>query len=74
MQTFLKMFLSVIIFSIFVACSGEKKEKEEKEEAKAKSDHLYRSQFDALEKAKNVEKELQDTFSEKLKKSEEQEK
>ena len=71
MQTFLKMFLSVIIFSIFVACSDEKKEKEE---AKAKSDHLYRSQFDALEKAKNVEKELQDTFSEKLKKSEEQKK
>ncbi len=71
MQIFFKMLLSVFIFSVIGACSGEKKEKEE---TKAKSDHLFRSQFDALEKAKNVEKELQDAYDKKLKKSMEQEK
>lgn len=69
MQIFLHILLCIFIISMLGACSGEKKDKKG---SKAKSDHLYRSQFDALEKAKNVEKKLQDAYKDKLEGIEEQ--
>ncbi len=51
------------------ACPGEKKNQNE---PKAKGDHLYKSQFDAIEKAKKTEKELQEAYSKQLKGIEDQ--
>lgn len=69
MQIFLQILLGIFIISMLSACSGEKKNQSE---SKAKGDHLYRSQFDALEKAKKIEKKIQEAHSKRLKGMEQQ--
>ncbi len=69
MQIFLQILLGFFIISMLGACSGEKKNQNE---PKAKGDHLYKTQFDALEKAKKTEKEIQEAYKERLKGTEEQ--
>ena len=70
MKDFLKIFLLFLIILTFGACSGDKQDQNEpksESDSETKSDHLYRSQFNALDKAKNVEKTLQDAHDARLK-------
>jgi hypothetical protein len=69
MKDFLKIFLLFLIILTFGACSGDKQDQNEpksENDSETKSDHLYRSQFDALDKAKNVEKKLLDSHNSRL--------
>lgn len=68
MKIILQMLLCIFIISMLGACTGEQKKQNE---PKAKTDHLYKPQFDALEKAKKTEKMVQDVYKEKLKSTEE---
>jgi hypothetical protein len=66
----LLFFFIILTFGTFGACSGDKEDQNEpkvENDSKAKSDHLYRPQFDAFEKAKKVEKNLQDAYDARLK-------
>ncbi len=62
MRILINLLLCVLV-SFIIACGSDKKKSND---SKAKTDHVLRPQFDALEKAKKVEKELQDVYKKRL--------
>ena len=69
MKDFLKILLLFFIILTFGACSGDKQNQNEpksENDSPTKSDHIYRPQLNALDKAKNVEKKLLDSHNRRL--------
>ena len=56
MSNFIKVFLMLVLCSIFVACSDESNN-----DVEAKKDHVWKIQTDAIDKAKEVEGMLMDS-------------